>query len=357
METLYKRSKSGKLQQFIITHHNDTYTATWGYVDGKQQSKTTIAHPTNVGRSNERTAEQQAKFEAEALFQKKLKSGYTTNPDEQSTRHQAMKISKWPPKKIEYPLYVSNKYNGINATFKRINDTLHLLSRTGEEYPMIPHLVEPIISAMDKLNSNELVGELYIYKEHLQTIQSAVKKPNDNSKYLLFMLFDIGDSFLESFETRWNRIRSGLRDTDVIVIRNSLVHNESELIDKYNRAISLGLEGIVIKHPKALYEHGTRSNLMWKLKPVQSMEVRILSYTTDKNSHPVFTVETPNHIQFKVKPKGTDAERKQIITDFNSKYKNNWGTIEYETTSLNGTPLKPVFIALRKCNDKGEPLE
>ena len=48
LPTLYKRSKAGKLQFFDIQVTSNTYTVTWGYVDGKEQSKTTIATPKRI---------------------------------------------------------------------------------------------------------------------------------------------------------------------------------------------------------------------------------------------------------------------------------------------------------------------
>ena len=60
---------------------------------------------------------------------------------------------------------------------------------------------------------------------------------------------------------------------------------------------------------------------------------------------------------FKVKPKGTDAERKAIIANFESQYLNNWYKIEYEVFSKDGIPLKPVGIGLRDCDSNGQPKE
>jgi len=359
LPTLYKRSKAGKLQLFDIQVTSNTYTVTWGYVDGKEQSKTTTALPKNIGRSNATTDEEQALLEAKALHAKKIKLGYTTSQDTTSTRHQAMKISKWPPKKMpDYPLYVQIKYNGLNATYKRTNNTLQLLSRTGEEYPILPENKQEVLDLMDKLQCNELVGELWADSLSLQEIVSYVKKPKEFSNIIRFMLFDIGDLPIMNFQNRWKYLTDNVifAYTHILPAYTKIVNNETELAEFYYSTIRDDYEGIVIKHPEAEYRHGVRSNQMWKLKPVQSTEVKILDYNLDKNDHPVFIVEY-NDKQFKTKPKGTDVERKQIVKDFDKLYRNNYGTIEYEMLSDGGIPTKPIFISLRKCDNTGEPLE
>jgi ATP-dependent DNA ligase len=128
----------------------------------------------------------------------------------------------------------------------------------------------------------------------------------------------------------------------------------------HNDAVANGFEGIVIYNQSGVYQYNTRSSNAFKYKLPKEAEYRILSYETDKNGHPVFTCEyidiNGNTDTFKVKPKGTDTERKTIITSFNSGYKNSWYTVEFETLSKIGKPLKPCGVCLRDCNSEGSPL-
>jgi hypothetical protein len=109
-----------------------------------------------------------------------------------------MKVKVWKPNtlppKVSFPLYSQIKYNGVNAIYRRTNNQLQLFSRGGKLLPKIPHLESSIHILMDRLNSNELNGELYIHGTSLQQITSAVKKPNLLSSQLTFALFDIADS-------------------------------------------------------------------------------------------------------------------------------------------------------------------
>ena len=117
-----------------------------------------------------------------------------------------------------------------------------------------------------------------------------------------------------------------------------------------------GFEGSVIYNSDAMYEFNVRSSSVLKYKGTLDLEVKLLSYNVDKNGHPVFNA-IYNGKEFKVKPKGTDKERKDIISNFESQYKDKWYKIEYETLSKDGTPLKPIGLGLRDCDETGEPLE
>mgnify|MGYP003609590751 CR=1 FL=1 len=192
---LYKTTKTGAIQICDISYQDDTYSTTFGQLDGKLQTNTTKCQATNVGRSNERNPSQQAEFEALADHKKKLKSGYALTLETPSEVQLPAKVKVYQDqiKNVKFKCFSTPKLNGVNGLYKRENGTLTLYSRGGEIYPEIPHLNEVIHQTMDALNCNTLNGELYIHGEHLQDIQSAVKKPNDLSPKLTFAIFDIPD--------------------------------------------------------------------------------------------------------------------------------------------------------------------
>ena len=47
----------------------------------------------------------------------------------------------------------------------------------------------------------------------------------------------------------------------------------------------------------------------------------------------------------------------QIITNFDSQYKNNYYKIEYEMLSDSGIPLKGIGVGLRSCDEQGNPVD
>jgi ATP-dependent DNA ligase len=363
MTTLYKTTKTGAIQQWSIEVSGDTFTCTFGQLGGKMQSQSTKCAPRNVGRSNETTPEQQAQLEAEALITKKQKSGYSFDKSAPVTVNLPMKVKSYQDqlKNVKFPCISTPKLNGVNAIYKRVDGELTIYSRGGEVYPAIPHLEQHIHEVMNELNSEELNGELYIHGEHLQDIQSAVKKPKELSERLTLGLFDICD-FEESYKVRnmklhhlylnLNKVTHPILE-HITFLTGVECNSHEDIESHYNQCIASNLEGTVIKNLDGLYKHNVRSSDQFKYKKAQSKEFLIASYELDKNGLPVFIMNVDDQL-FKAKPKGT----KEFWSNFNpADYINQWATIEFETYSKAGIPLKPIFISLRAMDSNGEPKE
>ena len=348
---LFKSTKTKAIQICDISVSGAVVSTTFGQLDGKLQTSTDTCSPKNTGRSNERTAEQQAILEAQSKFAKKVKSGYSQELTSTPTVQLPQKVKTYQDNKhlVSYPCYATPKYNGLNGTYWLLPDkTLKLTSRGGDELPPIPHLEPTILKMMEHFKTTCINGELYISGESLQNITSAVKKPKELSKSLVFIPFELP------------LVSAPYKDKVSLLIKYiPIVHitREEMLEEFYTATVEAGYEGVVIYNTDSIYQFNQRSSTVLKYKPVADAEYKILSYTTDRNGHPVFTCETHDGKQFKVKPKGTDEERKQIITNFDSQYKNNYYKIEYEMLSDSGIPLKGIGVGLRSCDEQGNPVD
>ena len=351
LTVLYKPTKQDKIQQWQIEVQGDSFICTYGQLGGAMQTQTTKCFGKNTGRANATTAEQQAILEAQSKFAKKVKSGYSQELTSTPTVQLPQKVKTYQDNKhlVSYPCYATPKYNGLNGTYWLLPDkTLKLTSRGGDELPPIPHLEPTILKMMEHFKTTCINGELYISGESLQNITSAVKKPKELSKSLVFIPFELP------------LVSAPYKDKVALLIKYIpivYITREEMLEEFYTATVETGYEGVVIYNTDSIYQFNQRSSTVLKYKPVADAEYKILSYATDRNGHPVFTCETHDGKQFKVKPKGTDEERKQIITNFDSQYKNNYYKIEYEMLSDSGIPLKPVGISLRTCDSNAEPLE
>ena len=360
MTTLFKPAKTGATQQWSIEVQGDSFICTYGQLGGKMQTQVTKCESKNIGRANETTPEQQAQLEADALIAKKIKSGYSYDSTAPTTVQLAMKVKSYQDQlhNVKFPCYSSAKLNGVNAIYKRSEGILTIYSRGGETYPAIPHLEPLVHELMDLFDSNELNGELYIHNQHLQDIQSAVKKPNELSPLLSFCVFDIADSTLpfgaraSLMHAAWDTFDTTIKST-ISVIYNVLCHSHEDIEEHYNECVNFGYEGTVIKNATALYQHNVRSSDMFKYKKTISAEFLINSYNLDKNGLPVFVMQCDAG-EFKAKPVGT----KEFWAVFNpTDYLGKYATIEYEVLSRDGIPLKPIFISLRSMDSEGNPKE
>ena len=363
MTTLFKPAKTGATQQWSIEVQGDSFICTYGQLGGKMQTQVTKCEPKNIGRANETTPEQQAQLEAEALVTKKLKSGYSYEISDTPSVSLPMKVKSYQDQlhNIEFPCFSTPKLNGVNAMFKRVDSSITIYSRGGEVYPAIPHLEQHLHDIMDELSHNELNAELYIHGEHLQDIQSAVKKPNSLSPKLTCNIFDIADCSeiykvrnKKLVELEGNLTKVGSPVLNFVNFLTGVVCESHQHIEKhYNFCMTQSLEGTVIKNFKALYQHNVRSSDMFKYKKAQSAEFLIVSYELDKNGLPVFILESAGG-EFKAKPIGTKEYWSQQIP---VTYIGHYATCEYETFSKAGIPLKPIFIATREMTSEGEPKE
>ena len=348
---LFKPTKTGSIQICDISVSGAVVSTTFGQLDGKLQTSTDTCSPKNTGRSNSTTAEQQAILEAQSKFAKKVKSGYSQELTSTPTVQLPQKVKTYQDNKhlVSYPCYATPKYNGLNGTYWLLPDkTLKLTSRGGDELPPIPHLEPTILKMMEQFKTTCINGELYISGESLQNITSAVKKPKELSKSLVFIPFELP------------LVSAPYKDKVSLLIKYIpivYITREEMLEEFFTVTVEAGYEGIVIYNTDSIYQFNQRSSTVLKYKPVADAEYKILSYTTDRNGHPVFTCETHDGKQFKVKPKGTDEERKQIITNFDSQYKNNYYKIEYEMLSDSGIPLKGIGVGLRSCDEQGNPVD
>lgn len=363
---LYKQTKTNATQICDISYEGDTYYVQFGQLDGKLQVNSTKCYTTNSGRANERTPTQQAEFEALADHKKKIKSGYSLTMETPSevTLPAKVKVYQDNLKNIKFKAYSTFKLNGVNGLYKRDGLNLTLYSRGGEVYPEIPHLSTHIHTIMDELETNELNGELYIHGEHLQDIQSAVKKPNRLSPRLTFNIFDIADS-IETYEHRSTRLlntyntlyRLGHPSIQHIgFITPTICHSHEDIEAHYNQAISQGYEGTVIYNANHLYIYNQRSSNAFKYKKALDAEFLIVGYELDKQGNPTLICQAQNGSDFKVRPTGTAEYRKQLLVDM----PNNIGKyykVEYETLSKDSIPLKPVGLGVRNCDVNGNPLE
>ncbi len=364
MTTLYKPTKTGATQQWSVEVQGDTFICTYGQLNGKMTSQSTKCEPKNVGRANETTPEQQAQLEADALVTKKLKSGYSYEISDTPSVQLPQKVKAYQDqlKNVKFPCISTPKLNGVNATYWLLPDgSLKLTSRGGETYPAIPHLEYYIIKLMKHLGTTALNGELYIHGEHLQDIQSAVKKPKELSKQLEFNIFefplitnsycvknkimnDVLEELSNFFEDEANK---------VYLLTGVEVYSHEDIETHYNQCMVANLEGTVIYNANAVYTFNVRSSDVFKYKKVQSKEFLIASFELDKNGLPVFIMNVEDKF-FKAKPKGTQAYWSSINPHT---FVNKWATIEFETYSKDGIPLKPIFVSIREMDSNGNPKE
>lgn len=367
LATLYKKAKTGKITECKIEAiHAEVITAT-GYVDGIKTLHKYSAKAKNIHKRNATTAEEQAIKEAKAKWEKQLKKGYTLSPTGETDKKLPRKIKKFQDlmatertrKNLIFPCLIEDKLNGINSEYRKEDLNLCNYSRGGDNFPLNPVQIEEIVDIMETFNLDSLNGEQYCEGLYLQDIQAAVTKLNEQSKDIVFNIFEF-PTYEATYEVKTAlklRIIDYIKEKgykSVAVIGVTVINSMEELDTYYEDALKRGCEGVVISNYRSWYKYNERSSDVWKRKPAEDAEYKVLDCRYDRYGHAIYVCETSAGKEFSVKRKGTKEER---IADAEIASSNigRWLRVEFEMLSKEGKPQKPVGLEFRECDDTGAP--
>lgn len=380
---LYKRNKRGKVQQWRVWTEGSTFVVEWGTEGGKLQTKVRKCEAKNVGRSNETTPEEQAALEAKSKFEHQItREDYHEDVDQAGRQVRAMLANDYTkvPHRVDWSqAVVQPKLNGLRLTAgKRYPDdpagTVLMLTRKGEEFN-VPHLIQMCGFILQHINNAyiepgkqpclALDGEVYLHGLPLQTISSWAKKyqpgKTNRLEYHLFDLVIPGLSYEERAEILSSTYEDLYEDPEIcadFMERFKLVPshecaNEEQLKELHGKYADY--EGVMIRHKDSLYECGERSNGLFKYKEFMDDEFLITGMWEDQNGNAMFACQTKDGKHFDCTPKRTHKERKQMLLE-QDKYIGKWLNVKFQEYTPDGIPEFPVGLALRECDDEGNPL-
>lgn len=177
--------------------------------------------------------------------------------------------------KLEFPLVVSPKLDGIRATIQNGQ----VISRSGK---LIPN--EFIQRSLGHGKLNGLDGELIVgdvcAEDVYRTTNSAVMSKEGNPDFLFYVFDDInvGDRYL--FRRAYMLDKIGSDETfRVVPCAQDYAKDAEELLKLEERYTELGYEGLIARDPDSYYKHG-RSTLkqgaLLKIKRFEDAEAVII---------------------------------------------------------------------------------
>lgn len=295
--TLYGLDKSGGYKIWsvrVLNHHGHAeIIVSHGKDGGKITDKVTvIKEGKNIGRSNETTPYEQALSEAESKVNKQKDKGYRESKKELTSVGIAAMLSQdynKKPKLIKFPCLVSRKLDGCRALAIKENGSVTLQSRGNKEYT-IPHIQDALNVFME--DGDILDGELFIQGKQLQEIMSAVKKPNEFTPDIKFLVFDT--VVKRPYHSRYDlicNILQGVPQTfpaDIQLVEHYLCVSEAEMLEYHKHFVGEGYEGCMLRNLNGMYESGKRSNDLSKFKTFLDEEFQIVGVQEDKNNNAIF---------------------------------------------------------------------
>lgn len=371
--TLFKTSSKGAEQQWEIKVVPYDAGPNWpgevwadvvtqhGQVDGKIQTATVqVRAGKNLGKANATTPFEQACAEAESKWKKQLDKGYSEQRGGNTEKIELLPMlaHKYEDKKhkVQFPVNVQPKLDGIRALAIRKGDSITLLSRQGKEHKHLDHIKEALLKRMR--DGDIWDGELYIHGVPMQTIASYVKREQPDTLRVQYHVYDCVSD--ERFSRRFGSINL---DPDVQEATDPGRIGPVQLVDTYyaygpgdietvhDRFVSEGYEGIMLRWGDEPYKRGYRSEHLLKVKAFQDAEFEIVDVVpgvgkeSDKGT---FVCKTDKGAIFNCRPKGRDEKRAEYLAN-KSEYIGKPLTVRFFewTASDQPVPRFPVGVCVR----------
>lgn len=293
---LYKRTLTGAIQhwkQELNPNDPASYRSVSGQIGGKTTcSEWKRAEAKNPGKKNARTPEQQAVFEIDATYKKKLKTEYHETVDTIDTPKyfKPMLAKKYEDHWHKFAgeiVYSQPKLDGMRCTI----DVDGMWSREGEPIVSCPHIHEELKPFFDVYSDLVLDGELYNheYKDNFDELMSIFKtlKPNlddlEKSRELgQYHMYDmLGDGV---FSDRYSKLKQFNFPSDKLkIVETSQVSTQDELDRLYYDYMERGYEGQIIRIDDRPY-FNDRTDRLLKRKEWTDSEFELIRFEEGKGN-------------------------------------------------------------------------
>lgn len=361
LPTLYKRSTTGKINEWTIEVEADRYKTIYGYTDGiKTISEWTLCTGKNIGKKNETTPELQTLVEATAIWTKKrdLGSFPDINDIDNPVFFKPMLAHSYDDfkGKLTFPVHSQPKLDGIRCIVKSDG----MWTRNGKRLISAPHIFAEMEHLFEKDPDLVFDGELYADKfaNDFNAICSLVKKTkptwDDLTKSAESIQYHIYDfpSYSGTFIERYNALTNlRYKELDlysqIVVVETHTANNEAELMALYEEYVTDGYEGQMIRL-NAKYEN-KRSKSLLKHKSFIDTEYTILGVEegTGNKAGMVgsFLYQTPEGKTFNAAPKFSWPE---CIAMWEQKDEliGKSATVKYFNLTPDGIPRFPYTIKI-----------
>lgn len=364
LDTLYKRTSTGKIQTWFAEIEGNAYRTTAGYTDGKKTTtEWTYAEGKNIGRANETTPEEQAHAQVQSMYNDRLKKKYHKSIEEidEQRYFPPMLAVKWADRKdkidCEY-VYIQPKLDGIRCIINKDG----MWTRNGKPIPSSPHIWEALKHIFVANPNLTFDGELYNHDYHddfdklSSLIRKTKPKPADileareSVQYWIYDMYDANNPDM-IFSERIHRAQVMHQDDmrwDYIHFTLARRIRIDEVDDVAMEYIGMNFEGAMVRLDKK-YEL-KRSKYLLKWKETEDSEYKIIDITEGEGNRSGIAsrviLELPNGETFTAMPNGTFDYCKKLLEN-REKLIGQHGTVVYQNLTPGGVPRFPKFKVVR----------
>lgn len=359
LPVLYSKTATGAINYWQCWVEGPCVCVRWGQVEGAAQEARFVCKPKNEGKANATTAHEQAVKEAKAKWRKQLKKKYSESIETagETERFKPMLALDFEEHKhkLVYPVTLQPKFDGVRCISYFKDGRVILQSRGGDPYS-VDHVSKALTGML--VNGAIFDGELYVHGLSLQSLNSLVRRPQEESLQITYCVYDVisRKSPDWNWTSRWHWLTElgGLRFAPPVYLSPSLVAlNEAQVISAQKHFIEHGYEGAIVRTGDGTYREGYRSPHLLKVKSWKDDEFEIINWTVGKGkfeSVPIFKCKTKEGKEFDVAPKGTNAERLEMLNNAPSLI-GRLMKVKYFDYTDEGVPHYPVGLGIRDQSD------
>jgi len=356
---LYKRDTTGKVREWTMQYGwnlDETLAGTRtisGTQDGKKvTSEWFITEAKNVGRANATTNITQAKFEANAEFDKRIEKEYfeDVNAIDSYTAFKPMLAHDFTKTPVESG-YTQPKLDGI----RMVVNSRGLYSRSNKPIVAVPHIAEALADFIKTYPTVTLDGELYNHdlKDNFQKITSLVRKTvnigadelKESKELVQYHIYDMFDSANPemTFTQRAEWIQANVAGDGLVLVQYDTADTSADIDRLYGEYTTAGYEGQMIRQDTA-YQFKRTKNLL-KRKEFITEEYKVVEIQEGNGNWAGyakrFILELADGTQFSSGVRGSQDKLAELLK---TKDNVNWATCRYFELSNDGVPRFPVVI-------------
>ena len=363
---LYKKTATGADQMWQVETDGNKIITRWGQVGGKIQEETEVIKTgKNIGKQNETSPEQQARYEAQALWtKKKTARGYV----EKLTDARKGKVDDsvgggiFPMlahrfdeqgDKIVYPAFAQPKLDGHRCVAVLKDGVCTLWSRTRKPITSMPHICAEIEQMLPAKSNAIFDGELYNhdYKDRFEELTSLIRPvdPKPGHEIVQYHIFDLAVNGWP-FTKRFEALQGFVNGPSLHLVETWPVDDEDTLMGAFSAFTDQGYEGAIVRNANGVYEY-RRSYDLQKIKEMKDDEFIIVGVGEGRGKlagHAIFDCKTKDGTIFAAKMKGSLDELQRIFQNADY-YIGRKLTVKYQGyTTKNNVPRFPVGVRVHE---------
>jgi DNA ligase-1 len=367
---LFKRTSTGAQQEWAVSTEKNVIVSRWGQTGGAiQETRDVIKEGKNLGKKNSTTAEQQAELEARALWEKKLKKGYTQDAGSamEGKTDSIIEGGVFPMlahrydqhgHKITWPAFAQPKLDGHRCIVVVKNGRATMWSRTRKPILSLPHIVADFECLVEgdavfdgELYADALNAEDLTFEELTSFIRQ--EEPKEGHEIVEYHIYDCpgieGEyvhrhEALAEFFQAVDHGMSPLKEVETI-----LVNDEDELMAAFETFTKQGYEGAMVRNAAGAYVN-KRSYDLLKVKEFLEDEFKVVRVEEGRGKlagHAIFVCVMKDGQEFRAKMIGELEQLKKYVKNPKLAVGKQL-TVKYQgLTKANGVPRFPVAVRFR----------